>query len=404
MEMKKFTNFSFYFPTEIVFGKQVENQTAGLVKKYGGTKVMIVMDGGGFIKKSGLFDKITDNLRQAGLPFVELEGVQPNPRLSLVYEGIRKLKAENADFVLAIGGGSTIDTAKAIALGMEYDGDVWDFYAKKAVPQKIGPVGVISTIAGSGSETSSGTVILDDVKSQIKTGVMKDFVRPRFAIMNPELTYTLPAFQTASGAADVLAHAFDTYFTDEASYLGDHFCTSVMRTAVKYGPIALEKPDDYEARAELMLAASFAQNDTCRIGRARSPMTGGGHNLERMSGLFDTTHGAGLAVMMPAFLQSLVDHDPDSHGRIAEFGVEVFDVCGEGKTRAQVAQEGVDRFRAWLKEMKMPSTLHELLRREVTDEDIERLVNTAWFTPGGKMRAFGTSSREDVRNMYLSVR
>ena len=258
---KIFTDFNFQMKSEIVFGVNTELQTAELIKKYGGTKVMIVMDGGGFIKSSGLFDRVAGVLDAAGIPYVELEGVQPNPRLSLVREGLETVKREGVDFMLAIGGGSTIDTAKAIALGMVYDGDLWDFFTGKT-PEKMAPVGAISTIAATGSETSGSAVILDDIKSHTKLGNMFNHIRTVFAILNPELTYSVPPFQTGAGTADILAHSFDSYFTYASSYLGDQFSEATMRTAVKYGPIALKDPTNYEARAELLLNASFAHNDT----------------------------------------------------------------------------------------------------------------------------------------------
>lgn len=403
--MKEFSSFNFQMKSEIVFGKDAELKTAEMVKKYGGTKVMIVMDGGGFIKSSGLFDKVAKNLTEAGIPYVELEGVQPNPRLTLVYKGLETVKKEGVDFMLAIGGGSTIDTAKAIALGMVYDGDLWDFFSGK-VPEKIAPVGAIATIAATGSETSGSAVILDDIKTHTKCGNMFNHIRTVFAILNPELTYTVPTFQTGAGTADILAHAFDTYFTYGTSYLGDRFCESTMGTAVKYGPIAIKDPTNYEARAELLVDASFAHNDTCRIGRTGDARTGGGHNLERyLSAMLDTAHGAGLAVMMPAFLQYLLDHDETTIPKIAQFANKVFDVEADPLDPKAVAQKGINRFRMWLvNELGMPATLHELARREITDAEIDALVQQVRYDADGLMLSFGHCTKEDVRNIYLSVR
>jgi alcohol dehydrogenase YqhD (iron-dependent ADH family) len=401
--MKNFTNFTFHMTTEIVFGKDTELQTADLVKKYGGTKVLIVTDAGDFIKKSGLFDKAVATLDAAGIPYVELPGVQPNPRRSLVYKGIELAKAEKVDFLFAIGGGSTLDTAKAIGIGMEYDGDFWDFYDGKAEPEKTMPLGVIITMAATGSETSTSSVILDDIDSHTKTGSRPP--RPVFAIMNPEITYTLPPFQTGAGAADILAHAFDSYFTYGDSYLGDKFSESAMCAAVKYGPLALKNPTDYEARAELMLTSSFSHNDTCRIGRQRLPMSGGGHNLERnLSGFYDTAHGAGLAVMMPALLQYLLENDETTVDKIAQFGNRVFAVEADAKNPKEVAQEGVKRFRAWMTELGMPATISELIGKELTDEEIDKLVGAVRYNPEGLMIGFGHLTRDDVRKMYESVR
>ena len=403
--MKNFSNFTYHMTTEIVFGKDTEMQTAELIKKYGGTKVLIVMDGGGFIKKSGLFDRVAGTLDAAGIPYLELEGVQPNPRLSLVYKGLELVKKENIDFMLAIGGGSTIDTAKAIALGMVYDGDLWDFFSHKAIPQKTAPVGAISTIAATGSETSGSAVIMDDINTHTKYGFLYNHIRTVFAIMNPELTYTVPAYHTGAGTADILAHTFDSYFTYGTSYLADRFSESTMCTAVKFGPIALKDPTNYEARAELLLTSSFSHNDTCRIGRARLPFTGGGHNLEgHVSGMLDTAHGAGLAVMMPALLQYVLDHDETTISKIAQFAIKVFAVDPNPLELKEVAQEGIDRFRAWLKELGMPETLHELAHREITDKHIDDLVESLRYDENGLLMAFGHSTKEDARNIFLSVR
>lgn len=401
--MKNFSNFTFKMTTEIVFGKDTELQTAELIKKYSGTKVLVVMDGGGFIKKSGLFDRVAGTLDDAGIPYLELEGVQPNPRLSLVYKGLEVVKKEGIDFLLAIGGGSTIDTAKAIALGMEYDGDVIDIFTQKVIPQKTAPVGAISTIAATGSETSGSAVILDDINSHTKYGFLYNHIRNVFAILNPELTYTVPPYQTGAGTADILAHTFDSYFTYGTSYLGDRFGESAMRTAVKYGPIALANPTDYEARAELMLASSFSHNDTTRIGRGRGA-SGGGHNLERhLSAMFDTPHGAGLAVMMPAWLQYLLDHDQTTIPKIAQFANKVFDVESDPLNPDEVAQLGINRFRVWLSALGMPATLHELAHTDITDAQIDELADSVRYMDG-QMAGFGHLSKEDVKNLFNSVR
>ena len=404
--MKEFTNFGFKMDTELVFGKDAELQTADMIKKYGGTKVLVVT-GGGSVKRSGLFDRVAATLNEGGLPYVELSGVQPNPRLSLVYKGIELAKAEEIDFILAIGGGSVIDTSKAIGLALKYDGDIWDLYSgkQKPIPGEMIPVGSIHTISAAGSETSGSTVLLDDVNNHIKKGMMYNYIRCKFAIMNPELTYTVSKYQTGAGTTDVLAHAFDTYFTYLDSYLGDKYCEATMKTAVKYGPIAIKDPENYEARAELMLAGSFSHNDTCRIGRSGSPMAGGGHNLERqISGKFDTAHGAGLAVMMPALLQYDLENDETTVDKIAQFAVRIFDVEPDPKNLKEVAQKGVDRFRAWLKELEMPATIHELIGRELTDDEFEMLVNSPNYLPNGLMSGFGHNTKDDVRNIYASVR
>ena len=235
--MKTFTNFSFHMFTDILFGKDTQSQVAQMIKKHGGTKVMLVY-GGGSVKKIGLYDTVTSKLNEAGIPFVELSGVQPNPRRSLAIKGLETAQKEGVDFLLAIGGGSAIDTAKAIALGLANGSDFWQFY-RGAVPEKIAKVGTIHTIAAAGSETSGSTVILDDLDTGHKFGIMYSVCRPVFAIMNPELTYSVGHYQTAVGTADIFAHTFDRYFMEPASHLCDEYCEGTLRTVVKYGPIAV---------------------------------------------------------------------------------------------------------------------------------------------------------------------
>lgn len=391
--------------SEIVFGKDVELQVGTLVKRYGGSKVLIIMDGGNFIKASGLFDRVTGSLAEQGIAWCELGGVQPNPRRTLVYQGLEIVKKENIDFLIPIGGGSTMDTAKAISMASTYEGDFWDLFLRKAQPKPGIPIGAISTIAATGSETSSSSMICDDLGTQEKLGCGTPFNRSTFAIMNPELTYSVPAYHTAAGTTDILAHSFDSYFVPDSSFLGDSFLESAMRTAVKYGPLALKNPKSYEARAELMLAASFSHNDTCRIGRGKAPLSA--HNFERNLGAYlDATHGAGLAVIMPAYLQYLLDNRKETAPRIARFAVKVFDVSADPCNPEEVAQKGIDCFRTWLRDMGMPSTLKDLSRtgKLLSDADLEKILDRLWYERNGEVQAYGHLSREDVRNIFLSVR
>jgi len=396
--MKRFTNFAFHMYTEIVFGKDTETQVADLVKKYGGTKVLFVY-GGGSIKRSGLYDTVVKSLNDGGVPFVELGGVQPNPLRSLVDKGYKLALDENVDFFLGVGGGSAIDTAKGVALAMANDGDYWQFYNGKPA-KKMAPVGVIHTIAAAGSETSRSSVLVDDVTRQ-KKGFLWDPCRPVFAIMNPELTYTVSKYQTGAGAADIFAHTVMRYFTAPASALGDAYAEGTLRTVVKYAPKAVECPDDYEARAELMLAGSFSHNDVTGIGRDGDK--GGEHALEsQLSGYYDTAHGAGLSVVMPAWLQYIADRgDPDHVARIAQFGIKVFGAAPDVFDIKAVADDGLNRFRAWLKSIGMPLTLKELGVPEADLEAvIERCLNS-WN--GGPMPGFMTLDKEAVRAIFTAI-
>lgn len=397
--MKEFTNFSFYMYTDILFGKATENEVGKMIRKYGGTKVMMVY-GGGSIKKIGLYDTVVKRLQEEQIPFVELSGVKPNPRRSLVEEGLKLAKAEGVDFLLAVGGGSSIDTAKAIALALANNGKYWEFYWGEE-PKKMAPVGTIHTISAAGSETSGSTVLLDDIEGRGKKGLMWPVCRPVFAIMNPELTYSVDKFQTGAGSADIFAHTVMRYFTKPASYLGDQYAEGTLRTVVKYAPIAYEKPDDYEARAELMLAGSFSHNDLTGIGRS-SNRRGSEHGLERqLSGRYDTAHGAGLAVVMPAWLQYLVNHGEDFHvARVAQFAKAVFGVdpaLGDDKA---IANEGLNRFRAWLKSIGMPITLKDL---GVPTDDLGKVVNDVIGSENDVMIGFMDLDKGAVTEIFSSA-
>jgi alcohol dehydrogenase YqhD (iron-dependent ADH family) len=394
--MKNFVNFTFHMNTDMLFGKNTETEAGRMIRKHGGTKVMLVY-GGGSIKKTGLYDRVMASLKEAALPFVELGGVQPNPRKALVEKGLKIAQDEKVDFLLAVGGGSSIDTAKAIALGLANNGDFWQFYCGAPV-EKMGAVGAIHTISAAGSETSGSTVIRDE--NGRKRGIMWTTCRPRFAIMNPELTYSVSPYQTGVGAADILAHTVNRYFCAPDSFLGDEYAEGTMRTVVKYGPLALAKPDDYEARAELMLAGTFSHNDLTGIGR--SGPRGGEHALEsQISGYYDTAHGAGLAVVMPAWLQYIADHGtPDQIARVAKFGVKVFGADPDLKDIKATAGEGLARFRTWLRSIGMPLTLKEL---GVPKEDLPAVVKRCMEHNNGQVPGFVELDAREVTEIFSSV-
>jgi alcohol dehydrogenase YqhD (iron-dependent ADH family) len=399
--MKKFSDFSFHLYTEIAFGRGSLDGLAGLIRKYGGTKALFVY-GSGSIKKSGLYDRVVGALNEGGIPFVELGGVKANPLRSLAEKGMEIARAEKTDFYLGVGGGSAIDTAKAIALAMANDGEYWEYY-NGVEPPRMAPVGAINTIAAAGSETSGSTVLVDDIKTGNKFGLMWSGVcRPVFAIMDPELTYTLPTKQTAAGAADIFSHTFMRYFTKYASYLGDAYCVATFRTVRKYAPVAIARPDDYEARAELMLTATFSHNDLTGIGRADDGK-GGEHGLERqLSGYYDFPHGEGLAVMMPAYLKYMVRRGtPDQVARVAEFGVRVFDAEPEMGEIAAVATDGIERFTAWLRSLGLPVTLAELgVPEDEYDATAERCVENN----GGMLKGFMNVDADGIREIFTLAR
>ena len=391
-------NFSFYFDSEIVFGKNTETETGSMIKKYGGTNVMIVF-GAGSIKKSGLYDRVIASLTDNCIMYTEIGGVQPNPRRSLAEKGVLKALESKVDFVLGIGGGSVIDTAKAIALGAANNGDFWQFYQGKA-PEKMLPVGTIITIAASGSETSRSCVLVDDIDSNLKKGLWSKF-RPRFAIMNPELTYSLSPFQTAAGCVDILSHTFMRYFSNYSSYLGDRYGEATMQTIIKYTPIAISDPENYEARAEILLAGSLSHSDLMMIGRPGSS-AGGEHALEsQLSGYYNTTHGAGLAVIMPSLLKYFVNHgSPEQISRVAVFAEKVFSVIPDSANNAETATLGIEAFIQWLKDINMPTTLSGL---GIPETEIPDAVRRCMLAYKSTIEGFMTLNETAVMEIYNEV-
>ncbi|WP_303805483.1 iron-containing alcohol dehydrogenase, partial [Ruminococcus flavefaciens] len=284
-------NFNFYSPTEFVFGKDRESECGEYVKKYGGSKVLIHY-GGGSAERSGLLGRVRESLNKSGISFVELGGVKPNPRDTLVYKGIDLCRSEGVDFILAVGGGSSIDSAKAIAAGVPYDGDFWDFYSGKSIEKAL-PIGVVLTIAAAGSEGSGDSVITKE-DGMLKRGAGSDALRARFSILNPALTQTLPAYQTACGATDIMAHVFERYFTNTTEVeITDRLCEAVLITMVKETPRVIADPDNYDARANIMWAGMVAHNGIVGVGRSQDWNS---HGIEHeLSALYDCAHGAGLA-------------------------------------------------------------------------------------------------------------
>ena len=395
----EYNNFSFLMDSEIIFGRDTENEAGRMVKKYGGTKVMVVY-GSGSIIQNGLYDRVTDSLRKEGIKFRQFGGVKPNPLRSFAEQGVKAAMEDGVDFILGVGGGSVIDTAKAIAFGVANSGDFWQFYLGK-VPEKTIPVGTIVTIAASGSETSRSGVIVDDVETGQKKGLWSLF-RPAFAIMNPELTYTLPPYQTAAGCVDIFSHTFMRYFSNLPSYLADRLGEASMQTIVKYAPIALKEPENYDARAEILLTGSLSHSDLMFIGRLSSGKAGGEHALEsQLSGFYNTTHGAGLAVLMPAMLSYFVLHGSEEHiARVAQFAVSVFDVPHDAGNATEKAKLGIARFSEWLRSLGMPSTLSEL---GIPAEEIPSAIDRCIQARGTTIDGFLPLSPSAVKEIYKSI-
>lgn len=398
--MKRYTDYQLCLYTDVRFGKGAEKLAGEMVKKHGGTTVMLVY-GGASAKKSGLYDRVVHSLDEAGIQHVDFGGVRANPYRSFAEKGIAAAKAEGVDFLLAMGGGSVIDTAKGIALGLKYDGPFNDLHSKKAVPAAMEKVGAIPTIAAAGSEMSAACVIVDDVETGLKRGVTTPGVeQPVFCLLNPELTYSVSPYQTGAGAADIFSHTFERYFVRSQCRLGDEFALGLLRTVVRYGPIAVKDPENYEARAELQLAAAFSHNGLTNMGH--NDCTFPVHGLESwISGHYDTAHGAGLACLMPAWLESIGSlGDEKCLARIARFGLEVFGVPEDGEDLQWMVRETVDRFRTWLKRLGMPLTLREL---GVPKEDIPELLGKIAFNAQGVLPGYVDLTREEVKKLFESV-
>lgn len=378
-------SFNYYSPTEFVFGEDRENEVGTLARKYGASKVLVHY-GSGSAVRSGLIARVTASLDKEGLPHIELGGVQPNPRDTLVYEGISLCKEHGIDFIIAVGGGSVIDSAKAIAAGVCYDGDFWDIYCGKACAQKALPIGTVLTIAAAGSEGSSSSVITKE-NGMIKRGTHSDQIRPKFSILDPKLTFTLPAYQTACGATDIMAHVFERYFTNTKEVeMTDRLCEAVLLTVIKEAPVAIKQPDNYGARANLMWAATVAHNDIVGVGRSQDWNS---HGIEHeLSGLYDCAHGAGLAVVMPSWMEFVYKHDVM---RFAQMATRVFGCQMNFEDPEQTALAGIRAFRRFLHDIGMPINFAELGARE---EDIPTLANNMAIKY--TTRGFVKLSREDV--------
>ena len=387
-------NFNYYSPTEFVFGRGAEEKAGEMIKKRGGTKVLVHFGGGSAIK-SGLMGRVTASLDAANLPYVMLGGVQPNPRSGLVHQGIELARAEHVDFILAVGGGSVIDSSKAIALGVPYEGDFWDFFCGKAKPEKALNVGVVLTLAAAGSEGSKSCVITQE-DGEFKRGCGNELNRPKFALMNPEVTYTLPAYQTACGATDMMAHVLERYFTNEKGVdLTDRLCEAVLSAVIKAAPVAIAEPDNYEARAQLMWASTLAHNDSCGLGREGDWAS---HQIEHeLSARYDVAHGAGLAVVFPAWMRFQIDHDPM---RFAQLAVRVWGCDMDFEHPEKTGLEGIARYEQFLRSIGMPTRLGEL---HVDPADIPAMAAKCKRNNNGKLGFFRPLDTEDIAKILYSA-
>lgn len=387
-------DFNYYAPTQVVFGADSEKQTGKLVKQSGGTKVLVHY-GGHSAERSGLLDLVCGSLEAEGISYVRLGGVVPNPRLSKVYEGIELCRREGVDFILAVGGGSVIDSAKAIAWGVPYEGDVWDFYLRKAKAKSCLPVAAVLTIPAAGSEMSDGSVITNE-EGNLKKDYGDDMIRCKFAVMNPERTFTLPPYQTACGITDIMMHTMERYFSlDDDMDVTDGIAESILRTVKETAPVVLAHPSDYHARAQIMWAGSLAHNDLTGCGTTGDWAT---HMLEHeLSGMFDVAHGAGLAAVWGSWARYVLHENPT---RFARFAVNVMGVRNDFKSAEHTALAGIEAMEAFYRSIGMPTSIHELIGREITDDEISRMAE---ICSDGGTKTVGTLKvlgRSDMENIY----
>jgi len=390
-------NFEFYAPTKVVFGKNAENELGKLIKEQG-CKKALVHYGGNSAKKSGLLDQIYKLLEEANISYVSLGGVVPNPRLSKVHEGIELCKKEGVDFILAVGGGSVIDSSKGIGYGVANDGEVWDFYEKTREPEGCTPIGTILTIAAAGSEMSNSSVITNE-DGWLKRGCNSDASRCKFAIMNPELTYSLPDYQTASGCTDILMHTMERYLTlAEDTMLTDGIGEALMRTVMQSAKVLIEDPHNYNARAEVMWASSLSHNGLTGCGTTGDWAS---HQLEHeLGGMFDVAHGAGLAAIWGSWARYVYTEKVE---RFAQFAVNVMGVSNNFLNPDKTALAGIRAMEDFFHSISMPTSISQLGVR-LTDEQIDELALKCSFQRTRMIGGFKILEIEDMKNIYNMAR
>ena len=385
-------HFSFHSPTKVIFGKGVADKIGAETKAWGGTKVLIHY-GGGSVVRSGLLERVKKSLDEAGIGHVELGGAVPNPRLGLVYEGIDLCRKEGVDFVLGIGGGSAIDSAKAIAVGVPYEGDVWDIYLKKVAAKEALPHANIITLAATGTETSSSSVITNE-DGWLKRGNNTQLNRPCFTLMDPELLYTLPPYQTACGIVDIMMHTMDRYFSNGGvNEVTDRIAEAILRTVIQYGKICMEDPENYEARSEVMWAGSLSHNHLTGLGL---PGDWAPHQIEHeLGGMFDVAHGAGLAAIWGSWARYVYK---DCLHRFVRFATNVMGVEAVGTDEA-IALKGIEALEAFYRELNMPTNFREL-GVEAKDEELREMARKAMEFVGGAQGSAKVLHEEDMYEIF----
>ena len=392
-------DFKYYAPTEVVFGEQSEEQVAALVKKYGGTKVLVHY-GGRSAEKSGLLDKICHLLSQGGIPYVKLGGVVPNPRLSLAKKGIEICRKDGVDFILAVGGGSVIDSSKCIAYGVCMAGDVWDLYLGKVeAPETMLPVASVLTIPAAGSEMSEASVITNE-DGDVKLGYSNDMSRPKFAIMNPRRTFTLPPYQTAAGVTDMMMHTMERYFSkdDDMDFTTD-LAEAALRNIRNAVFEVLKDPENYRYRAQIMWGGSLMHNGLTGCGISDDWAT---HQIEHeLSGMFDVTHGAGLAAIWPSWARYVMH---ENLSRFVRFAVNVMDVPNDFTDPEGTALRGIEAMERFYNAIGMPKNIKELLGREITDEEIREMTRKCSRDYTATCGCLKVLKAEDMEAIYKMAR
>ena len=391
-------DFNYYAPTEVVFGEQAEEQVARLVKKYGGSKVLVHY-GGQSAVRSGLLDKVCELLTSSNIAYITLGGVVPNPRLSLAKKGIEMCRREGVDFILAVGGGSVIDSAKCIAYGVCFEGDVWDIYLGKAKPTKMLPVASVLTIPAAGSEMSESSVITNE-DGDIKLGYSNDLSRPKFAIMNPCRTFTLPPYQTAAGVTDMMMHTMERYFTkDDDMDLTTDIAEATLRRMKTAIFAVLKNPEDYRNRAQIMWGGSVMHNGLTGCGISDDWAT---HQLEHeLSGMFDVTHGAGLAAMWPSWARYVMH---ENLSRFVRFAVNVMDVPNDFTDPEATALQGIEAMERFYHAIGMPINIKELIGRDITDAEIKEMARKCSRNYTATCGCLKVLNAEDMENIYKMAR
>jgi len=386
--------FEFYSPTKVIFGKDVEQQVGSEIKKWGGSKVLVHY-GGSSAKKSGLLDLVEESLKKENLEYVMLGGVQPNPRLSLVKEGIALCRKEGVDFILGVGGGSAIDSAKAIALGVPYDGDVWDIYEGKYIPQTALPHGNILTLAATGTETSSSSVITNE-DGNLKRGYNTELNRPRFTLLNPALTYTVPPYQTACGVVDIMMHTLDRYFSPGGiNETTDRIAEALLRTVIQYGTVCMKDPTNYDARSEILWAGSLSHNHLTGLGRTGDWAV---HQMEHeLSGMFDVAHGAGLAAIWGSWARYVYK---ENVMRFARYGANVWGLNLNYENPEETALAAIEATEAYFHSLEMPISITELLGRKASDEELREMAIKCTFFGKRTIGSFKVLKEEDIYHIY----